>query len=60
MKYLMTTLWGFLLVNVLGYVGNSMIGSAYDPKEISILAIPVIIALIFVATVAEVKPQTEN
>lgn len=60
MKYLMTILWGFLLVHVLGYVGNSMIGTIYDPKEISIVAIPVIIALIFVATVAEVKTQAES
>ena len=60
MKYFWTLVWGFLLVHVVGYVGNSMLGTPYDFKEISVIALLAVVVLIFVATVAEVKPQTEE
>ncbi|MBM7717405.1 uncharacterized protein YhhL (DUF1145 family) [Bacillus thermophilus] len=59
MRYIVTIFWTFLLVNMVMYVGGSMIGSTYDFKTASMLSAAVSI-LIFIASAILPQPVEEK
>ncbi|WP_321189684.1 YjzD family protein [Siminovitchia sp. FSL H7-0308] len=59
LRYIVTIFWTFLLVNMVMYVGGSMIGSTYDFKTASMLSAAVSI-LIFIASAILPQPVEEK
>lgn len=55
MKYIITLFWAFVLGQVVGYLGNAMIGAPYDFQLTTILSLIVGVIVILIGTIAPPK-----
>ena len=55
MKYIITLFWAFVLGQVVGYLGNALIGAPYDFQLTTILSLIVGVIVILIGTIAPPK-----
>jgi hypothetical protein len=60
MRYLFTIFWTFLLVNMVMYVGGSMLGSDYEFAKATMLSIGAVILIFIVSAIIPEQPAEEQ
>ncbi|MEK3887410.1 YjzD family protein [Bacillus sp. FSL K6-3431] len=55
MKFFWTFIWGFILIHMLAYVANSMLGLPYEFKTASILAVGAVILFYCVVAAGSIE-----
>lgn len=60
MRYLLTIFWTFLLVNMVMYVGGSMIGASYDFGTAAMLSIAAVILIFILPAILPEQPAEEQ
>jgi hypothetical protein len=60
MKYFWTLFWTFLLIQMVMYVGSSMMGVEFDLKTGTIITIPVVLLLYIIPSIIPNDPVEKH
>ncbi|MFY4774328.1 YjzD family protein [Metabacillus sp. RGM 3146] len=60
MRFIWTFIWAFLLMNMAGYVGTAMLGTAYNFGTASLLAVIATVLFYIIAAVVPDKTGEES
>lgn len=60
MRYILTFIWTFLLINMTMYVGGSMIGADYNLQTATILSVIVTILMYIIPAILPPQPTKEQ